>query len=148
MNDRKRAPIKSYHDLEVYQRARAMRRDVHRVVTTFPDHEKYDLVDQMRRASKSVAANITEGFGYRDRPAELKRYLRIAMASANEMEGHLEAALDLGYLTDVDYRRLTSEYSVIGRQLNRLIATWQRFPPSPASSIQRPASRSSRDQVS
>jgi four helix bundle protein len=122
-----RAPIRSYRDLEVYQRSREALKLVHELVKRFPDHEKYDLADQMRRASKSISANIVEGFALRDSVKEFKRYLRIAMASANEMEAHIEVALDLSYISAVDAKPLLDQYRVIGKQLHRLIENWRSF---------------------
>jgi len=114
-------------DLEVYQRAREVMRIVHDVVRAFPDFEKYDLADQMRRASKSIIANITEGFALRESVKEFKRYLRSAMASANEMEAHIEIAHDLGYITAEVAKSMLSEYQIVGRQLNMLIQNWRSF---------------------
>jgi four helix bundle protein len=122
-----RRPIRSFRDLEVYQNARAALRAVHEVALTFPDYEKFDLADQIRRASKSVAANITEGYALRQSAKEFKRYLRQAMASANEMEAHIEIAADLGYVTAAQCEALRSQYQSIGKQLHRLIETWRTF---------------------
>lgn len=139
----KRQPIRSYRDLEVHQRAREIRKRIHKIVLSFPDYEKFDLVDQMRRASKSVPTNIGEGFAYRDTPAKLKQFLRYAMGSANEMETHLETASDLGYISERDYAEALAECQVIGGQLNRLITTWQHYQ-RPASSVHPPASATPR----
>ena len=97
------------------------------MVQRFPEFEKFDLADQMRRASKSIPANITEGFALRESAKEFKRYLRIAMASANEMEVHIEVAKDLGYASAAECAVLIAEYRVIGKQLHRLIENWRSF---------------------
>lgn len=108
---------------------------MHAVVKTFPDHEKHDLAAQMRRASKSVPANIAEGYARRQSTREFKHYLRMAMASANEMEVHLKIAGELGYLSRAQVMEYAKEYNIIGRQLNRLIAAWRQLQ-HPASSLQ------------
>ena len=138
-----REPIRGFRDLEVYQRVREMVKVVHAVAGEFPDYEKYDLADQMRRASKSVVANITEGYALRQSVKEFRRYLRSSMASANEMESHIEVAYDLGYLPTDQFKTMLDEYQIIGRQLNRLIATWRTFD-NPASSLKPPASSANR----
>lgn len=79
----KRPPLRSFRDLEVYQRAQAGMRDVHKSVLSFPDHEKYGLTDQIRRASKSVGGLIAEGWGLQRSEKEFKNYLRRALGSAN-----------------------------------------------------------------
>jgi len=89
--------IKSYRDLEVYRRAKALVVPIHRLVGEFPAHERYDLCDQMRRASKSVVANIVEGYSHKDTPGKAKQFWRNAMGSANEMVEHMETAVALGY---------------------------------------------------
>jgi four helix bundle protein len=66
------------------------------------------------------------------------------MASANEVEAHLETARELGYVSVEETKKYIEEYQVIGKQLHRLIETWRSFA-SPASSIQLPASVRRRD---
>ena len=136
---RKRGPIRSFRDIEAYQRARAVQPAIYKLAASLPDFEKFDLADQMRRACKSVATNIAEGYAKRDSVAEFKRFLRISMGSANEMEVHLETASDLGYSTRDECAKLIAEYQIIGKQLHRLIESWQKFSSS-ASSVQHPAS--------
>jgi four helix bundle protein len=111
----------------------------HALVLRFPAYENYDLVAQMRSCSKSVKNNIAEGHSKRDSAVEFKRYLRIALGSAGEMESHIESAEDLNYVTPKDAATLLGEYQIIGRQLTRLIESWRRLNP-PASSLQTPAS--------
>jgi len=55
-------PIRSYRDIEAYQRAKALVVPMHKLVKRFPAYEQFDLCDQIRRASKSVVANIVEGY--------------------------------------------------------------------------------------
>ena len=63
MSARGRGPVRSFEDLEVFQRAYRMALEVHRISLTFPQIEQRVLGDQLRRASKSICANIAEGFG-------------------------------------------------------------------------------------
>lgn len=117
--------IRSYDDLDVYQRSMAALRPLHRAVLNFPDYEKFDLANQMRRACKSVPANIAEGYGKRRSPKEFKSFLTNAMGSAMEMETHLKIAHELAYLTDEIFEDLIERYFIIGRQLYRLIEHWR-----------------------
>ena len=76
------SPVRSFRDLDVYQRAYRVSLDVHKVTLGFPKMEQYALANQMRRASKSICANIAEGFAkQRASPAEFRRYLMIAVGS-------------------------------------------------------------------
>lgn len=100
---------------------------VHELCRRLPAEEKYDLASQMRRASKSIPANIAEGFSKRASVKEFKQYMRMAMGSANEMVTHLGIAKRLGYLEGERAADLTDGYDHIGRQLNRLIANWRLY---------------------
>jgi len=117
--------IKSYRDLEVYRRAKALVVPMHRLVAGFPAHERFDLCDQMRRASKSVVANIVEGYSHKDTPGKAKWFWRYAMGSANEMVEHLETAVALGYASQDTCQPYIEEYVITAKQLNKLIQTWR-----------------------
>lgn len=120
-------PIRSYRDIEAYQRAKALVKPVYEIVRRFPPCERYDLCDQMRRACKSVVANIVEGYGHKDTPPRAKDFWRFSMGSANEMIEHLETAITLGYLSQERGRSLIEQYAIVAKQLNRLIRNWRRF---------------------
>jgi len=100
---------------------------IHALCRRLPPEERYELSSQMRRASKSIPANITEGFGKRASLKEFKQYMRMAMASANEMETHLRIAGRLGYVDGKELDALVDGYNHIGRQLNRLISVWKSY---------------------
>lgn len=134
-----RKPIQNFRGLDVYQRAQAAMAEVHKLVLSFPDHEKFGLIDQMRRASKSVGGLISEGWGLRDSEKEFKNYLRRALGSANEMESHLETANALSYGPDERVVALSNEYHIIGGQLVRLRSNWRTYD-RPSSIIHPPSS--------
>jgi four helix bundle protein len=119
--------IRSYRDLEVYRRAKALVVPIHRLVEGFPAHERFDLCDQMRRASKSVVANIVEGYSDKDTPGKAKQLWRNAMGSANEIVEHLETAVALGYASQDTCRPYTEEYIITAKQLNKLIKNWRKL---------------------
>ena len=119
--------IRSYRDLEVYRRAKALVVPMHRLVEEFPAHERFDLCDQMRRASKSVVANIVEGYSHKDTPGKAKQLWRNAMGSANEMVEHLETAVALGYVSQDTCRPYVEEYVITAKQLNKLIQNWRKL---------------------
>jgi four helix bundle protein len=121
--------IKRYRDLEVYQRAKALVVPMYRLAESFPKHEQFDLCDQIRRASKSVVANIVEGYSHKETPAKAKQFWRIAMGSANEMIEHLETAVALAYISPDTCRSHIEEYTAVAKQLNRLIHTWHVLQP-------------------
>ena len=109
----------------MYRRAFALLKPVHDLVLRFPDYEKYDLCNQMRRASKSVPSVIAEGYARNRSPKEFCSYLSQALGSANEMEVHFEVARELGYIGQEDYEHFVGEYRIVGKQLTRLIQYWR-----------------------
>lgn len=115
-----------YQRLEVYRRAMALVPEVQKVIQTLPVSESRALASQMRRASRSVPANIAEGYARRRSAKEFCAYLTTALGSANEMPVHLQIARDLGF---VESSQLYDRYDIVGRQLNRLISSWRTGPP-------------------
>ena len=79
-------PASSFEDLEVFKRAYRVSLAVHRQSLEFPPIEQRGLADQVRRASKSICANLAEGFARQGvQPADFRRYLVMALGSADEM---------------------------------------------------------------
>lgn len=113
--------VRSFEDLEVFQRAYRVSLEVHRQSLTFPRIEQQALADQIRRASKAIPANIAEGFGKQNRSvAEFRRFLRIAMGSADEMRVWVRYGFDLGYIDEATWQRWRDEYQAIAKMLQGL----------------------------
>jgi four helix bundle protein len=111
----------TFEDLEVFQRAYRISLDLHQASLRFPTIEQHGLADQMRRASKSICGNIAEGYGKRRRSAaEFKRYLLMAIGSADEMQVWLKYAADLKYMDQAICERWRDEYRQIARMLQGL----------------------------
>ena len=118
-----RKRVVSFEDLEVFQRAYRLSLEVHRASLTFPSVEQRALADQIRRASKSICANVAEGYGRQKRSkAEFKRFLQMAIGSSDEMRVWVRYALDLGYIDELAWRRRRDEYQAITRMLQSLAA--------------------------
>ncbi len=107
-----------------------------------PRFELYEEGSQIRRSSKSVLANIVEGYGRRRYKAEYVRFLIFALASCDETREHLELLRETGSLANPKlFGSLVSIIDMLGRKLNRFIqAVELKHDPSPASSIQHLAS--------
>ena len=97
---------------------------MHKLADGLPAHERFDLADQIRRASKSVVANIVEGYSHKDTPGKAKQFWRISMGSANEMVEHLETTVILSYVSREVCTPHIEEYTIVAKQLNRLIQNW------------------------
>ena len=114
--------ITSYRDLMVFQKSYVLALQVHKQTREFPEIERYELGHQLRKAAVSIPANIAEGYGRKNSSTEFKHFLRNALGSSNEMTVLLSIAKDLGYTQD---DQLLSEYDQLGKQIYRLIESWQ-----------------------
>ena len=117
--------IKDFTDLVVYQKAYEKSLEIHRETGKYPEHEQYELGRQMRRASKGICANIAEGFGKQNvSKPEFKRFLLMAMGSADEMRVWARYSLDLGHIDESRWSDWNKCYSDIAKMLNGLHAKW------------------------
>ena len=117
--------IKDFTDLVVYQKAYEKSLEIHRETMKYPEHEQYELGRQMRRASKGICANIAEGFGKQNvSKPEFKRFLLMAMGSADEMRVWARYSLDLGHIDQGRWSDWNKCYSDIAKMLNGLHAKW------------------------
>jgi four helix bundle protein len=117
--------IRSYRDLEVWQKAMDLVVDCYNVTGQFPRTEIYGLVSQLQRAIVSVPANIAEGHG-RSHTREYLNHLSIAYGSLMEAETHLQIAARLRYIDDMSLDALLKKSAGIGRMLNGLIQSLNR----------------------
>ena len=119
--------IERVEDLEVYRRAYRVSLEVHRASLELPRIEQFALADQLRRSSKSICANLVEGFAKQSRSAaEYRRYLTVAIGSSDETQLWLRYCVDLGYVEEVAGRRWIADYVEISKMLQGLYASWLR----------------------
>ena len=113
--------LKTFETLECYQLARELRRNISRFCKTLPKEETYRLKDQIIRSSRSVTANIAEGYG-RHHHQENLQFCRMARGSLTETLDHLIVALDDQYLSDDEYLSLRTDLESAWKVLNGFIA--------------------------
>ncbi len=117
--------VSSFEDLDVFQRAYQVSLDVHTESLRFPKIEQFAMADQIRRASKSICENIAEGFSkQRASSAEYRRYLLMAIGSADEMRVWIRYCLDLKYIDDATSLRWQAEYTAIAKKLQVIYTRW------------------------
>ena len=116
-----------FRDLKVYQLAFRLAMEIFKLSKGFPKEEKYSLTDQIRRASRSVAADISEGY-------RKKRYLKMFVSKMADADGEatetqvwIDFAAECGYLSTERQAELRSAYEEIGRMLGGMIAHPERF---------------------
>jgi four helix bundle protein len=111
--------VKSYKDLEVWQKAMDLVVECYRATKEFPKSEVYGLASQLRRAAVSIPANIAEGHA-RKSSREFVQHLSIAYSSLAELETHVQIAQRLDYISADKTSSLLETTAEIGRMLNRL----------------------------
>ena len=99
------ATFKKFEDIEGWQKARQLTREVYRKSKIGPLSKDYGLKDQMRRAAVSVMSNIAEGFE-RGGTREFVHFLSIAKGSLGELEAQLYVARDQNYIDDDEFASL------------------------------------------
>ena len=114
------AGIKSYRDLQVWQKGMQLASLVYQTSRVLPKDEQFGLISQMRRASVSVPSNIAEGYGRRSR-ADYVRFLNMAMGSLFELQTQAEIATNLGNFADEDSQPLAKDARELERMLSAMI---------------------------
>ncbi len=115
--------IKSFEDLKCWQKARVLRNDIKDIISSFPDYEKYELVSQMPRASRSVTHNIAEGYG-RFHYQENIQFCRISRGSLHELLDQFITAFDEDYISEEAYlkykKQVNSCLAILNGYINYL----------------------------
>ena len=117
--------IQSFRDLDVYNRSYRLSLEMYCRTAELPEHERYNLASQIRRAAVSIPLNIAEGYGRKQSEAEFRHFLRNAMGSCNEVSVLVDMLKDLGYIDEDKHSLLSNEYDILGRMLNKLIQSWR-----------------------
>lgn len=119
--------IQKCKDLEVYNLSFESAMAIFEETKKFPKEEMYSLVDQIRRSSRSIPANIREGFAKRKYPDVFIRHLNDALGSSEETLTWLEFALRFQYLSKDKFEHLSQKYEHIGAMVYKLMENWQKF---------------------
>jgi four helix bundle protein len=120
-------PIKTYKDLNVYRESYGLALEVSRITRKFPGPEQFEMARQLRRAARSIPANIVEGWAKRASPAEFKRYLQVAIGSCDECKLWLEMSRDEGFLSSDECSSFENRFNVLGAMLKSLWKQWKNF---------------------
>ena len=117
--------VRSYRELEVWQKALDLVVVCYRTAQCFPKTELYGLTSQLQRAAVSIPANIAEGQG-RSHTKEFLNHLSISYGSLMEVETHLQIAQRLGYLEPIAVEAVLERCAEVGRMLNGLMQALKR----------------------
>lgn len=123
MDDHKRTSerIESFRDLHVYKKAFDLQQEIFEKTKGFPKEEQYSLTDQVRRASRSVGANVCEAWQKRRYKAHFLSKLSDADGEQAETQHWLQTALSCGYVSEKEYEDLTQRYKMIGGMLGKMM---------------------------
>lgn len=119
--------VKTYKDLVVYQLSYKLAMEIFEITKTFPKEEIYSLVTQIRKSSRSVPANIAEGWAKRRYENVFIRHLNDSNGSCEETKVWLDFSRDCKYISPDVHARLYNEYNRVGAMLNSLMDNWETF---------------------
>ncbi|HOT88367.1 MAG TPA: four helix bundle protein [Bacteroidales bacterium] len=112
--------MNNLEELDVWKSARIIRKNISEMVKSFPSEEKLHLVDRLIRASRSITANIAEGFGG-FRFQEIIPFYRQARGSLYQLRDHITNSFKENLLTDSQFKIIQSDIDVLLSQLNKHI---------------------------
>lgn len=119
-------PILSHKELKVYVLSYRLAMDIYEIPKTIPKEERYSLTDQIRRSSRSVAANLAEAFRKRRYEKAFIAKLSDAEGEAAETQTWLDVSRDCQYVTPEFCQKYNQEYEfVLGMLVNMIKAPEQ-----------------------
>ncbi len=111
--------LKKFEDLDVYQIAFQLAKEIYQATKAFPSEEKFGLTNQVRRCAVSIISNIAEG-SMRLNPAEFRQFVGIARGSVGELRCQLKLATELGFLKTEKLESMEIQLESIGKMLTNL----------------------------
>ncbi|OGU30271.1 MAG: four helix bundle protein, partial [Ignavibacteria bacterium GWA2_35_9] len=112
----------NYKDLEVWQVAKELSVNIHKMSLNLPKFEMYEEGSQIRRSSKSIRSNIVEGYGRRRYKNEFIRFITFSIASTDETIDHLETLNETESLTNKElFNSLLERANLLDKKLIRFL---------------------------
>lgn len=121
------ADYKGFRDLIVYQKSYKAALEIFKITKSFPKEEKYSLIDQIRRSSRSVPGNIAEAWVKRKYPKSFVSKLLDALAEEAESEVWIDMSLDFNYIDKDLHDSLLNQYQEVARMLSSMINNPNKF---------------------
>lgn len=118
-----------HKSLRVFQMAYKLAMEIFEITRAFPKEERYSLTDQIRRSSRSVPANIAEGYRKRQYPNAFASKMSDADGEATETQVWRDVSKDCRYIDPSTHGRLISEYKEVGSMLGHMINNPLKFKP-------------------
>jgi four helix bundle protein len=118
---------RGFRDLIVYQKSYKLAMEIFEIINSFPKEEKYSLVDQIKRSSRSVPANISEAWVKRKYPKSFVSKLLDSLAEESETEVWIDMSKDCKYIDDQLHKSLLSKCEEVAKMLNSMINNPDKF---------------------
>ena len=112
--------IKSFTDLRAWKEDHKLVLMIYKITKSFPNDERFGLVDQIRRASISITSNISEGFS-RNSNLEKKQFYYLSLGSLSELQNQLIVARDVNYIKNDDFQSIAQQSISVSKLINSLI---------------------------
>jgi four helix bundle protein len=119
--------LKHFRELDVYQRAFNLAMKIYEMTKCFPPEERYSLVDQIRRSSRSVCSNLAEAWRKRKYKAVFSNKITDAMQEASETQSWLEFCLACNYISEDIFNDMDKNYEEVILMLNSMEKNAERF---------------------
>ena len=119
--------IKKLNDLEVYVKAYDFGMKIFEISKFFPKEEMYSLTSQIIRSSRSISANISEGWAKRAYENVFKQHLIHALGSSEETRTWLDFSKDCKYISKDKHKTLIGELESIGKMITQLHKKWKSY---------------------
>lgn len=112
---------RGFENLEVWKTGRELKIYIIQLCKKFPKHELYGLTQQIKNSSRSVTANIAEGYG-RFHYQENMQFCRQSRGSLEETKDHMYTALDEEYISEENFNAFIEKYELCLKLLNDYLA--------------------------
>ncbi|MFB6357200.1 MAG: four helix bundle protein [bacterium] len=119
--------VNDFKELEVYKLSRQLANEVYEITRDFPDEETYSLIDQIRRSSRSIGAQIAESWGKRRYERHFVSKLTDSDSEQLETQHWVDIAFDCGYIQEEKRKLLIDRCQKIGRMIQSMIEKSERF---------------------
>jgi four helix bundle protein len=116
-----------FRDLIVYKKSYALAMEIFETTKSFPKVEKYSLVDQVRRSSRSVPANISEAWVRRKYPKSFVSKLIDSLGEESETEVWIDMSKGCKYIDEQTHKSLLMKYQEVAKMLSSMINSPDKF---------------------
>ena len=116
-----------FRELQAYQKSFTLAIEIFEISKAFPKEEKYSLIDQIRRSSRSVCANIGEAYRKRIYPKHFISKLSDSDAENTETQVWLDFSLSCKYIKKEKYNELILKSEEVGKLLNYMMNNSNKF---------------------